>query len=275
MQSDTSATRSDVKQVKAALLKGEDVKKLDWLTQTDYGPVQSDFLAVRQPGTGQWLLNSEEFHTWVVARGKTLFCPGIPGAGKTIITSIVVEHLESLVNDDASIGLGYIYCNFQRQEEQTVPNLLVSLLKQLGARRSALPACIQELYNLHNDRRTRPSVEEITKCLCSVVSLYERVVIVVDALDECQSSGGCRDGLLSALSDLQKSHGISIFATSRFIPAIVDRFYDNLLVEIKAVDDDVSKYLHSNLQLLPVVVKKSPGLQKKILESILQAADGM
>src|SRR5262249_50622350 len=66
---------------------------LDWITTIDYGPQQSDFISQRQTGTGQWLLDSAEFKTWVGSNEQTMFCPGIPGAGKTILTSIVIDEL--------------------------------------------------------------------------------------------------------------------------------------------------------------------------------------
>ena len=66
---------------------------LDWLTPLDYTAQQHDFVNRRQAGTGQWLLDSAEFQAWLEADHQTLFCPGIPGAGKTILTSIVVEEL--------------------------------------------------------------------------------------------------------------------------------------------------------------------------------------
>ena len=65
----------------------------DWLTPIDYASQQSDFIRARQEGTGEWLLKSSEFQDWVSQSKQTLFCPGIPGAGKTMITSIVIEHL--------------------------------------------------------------------------------------------------------------------------------------------------------------------------------------
>jgi hypothetical protein len=58
---------------------------LSWLNAIDYGPQQSDHLRRRQPGTGQWLLNSAEFQTWLETDKQTLFCSGIPGAGKVLL----------------------------------------------------------------------------------------------------------------------------------------------------------------------------------------------
>ncbi|PYI02763.1 hypothetical protein BO78DRAFT_213479 [Aspergillus sclerotiicarbonarius CBS 121057] len=50
---------------------------------------------------------------------QTLLCTGIPGVGKTILTSIVIEHLEEKYHDDRSVGIAYIYCNFRRHHDQS------------------------------------------------------------------------------------------------------------------------------------------------------------
>ena len=59
---------------------------VDWLTSIDYAAQQGDFISRRQDGTEVWLLDSDEFHGWLNQKQQTLFCPGIPGAGKTMIT---------------------------------------------------------------------------------------------------------------------------------------------------------------------------------------------
>lgn len=105
---------------------------LDWLTPVNYGPQQSDFLGRRQPGTGEWLLDTPEFRTWRDTSGQTLFCPGIPGAGKTTLTSTVADYLVTMFRDDNTVGIAYFYCNFRRQDEQTAKDLLALLLKQLA-----------------------------------------------------------------------------------------------------------------------------------------------
>jgi hypothetical protein len=107
----------------------------DWLTLTDCTTQQSDVIGRRQEGTGQWLLDSKEFLTWLNQSEQTLFCPGIPGAGKTMVTSIVVDHLWTRFQKDASIGIAYLYYNFRRQEEQKPTDLLLG-----WSRRFILPA---------------------------------------------------------------------------------------------------------------------------------------
>jgi Cdc6-like AAA superfamily ATPase len=249
---------------------------LDWLTPVDYAPQQIDFIGRRQEGTGQWLLNSKEFQEWVNQDKQTLFCSGIPGAGKTIITSIVVEHLWAKFQNDTNVGVAYVYCNYQRHDEQKPVVLLANLLKQLIQERSSVPENVKGLHELHKDKRTRPSVDEISKILHSVISKYSKTFIIIDALDECQASDGNRDKLLAEIFDLQVKVRASLFATSRFIPEIARQFEKSVPLEIRASDEDIQRYLDARIpQLLRSGISKYTTLQDTIKREILNTVDGM
>jgi Cdc6-like AAA superfamily ATPase len=133
---------------------------------------------------------------------QTLFCPGIPGAGKTILTSIVVADINERYQDDDIVGVAYLYCNFRRQDEQKIDDLLASLLKQLAHGRSPLSKTLKDLYGRHEKKRTRPSWEEISKAIQSAAESYSRVFILVDALDECQTTDACQKRFLSEIFTL-------------------------------------------------------------------------
>jgi Cdc6-like AAA superfamily ATPase len=248
---------------------------LNWLTPIDYGPQQSDFIYRRQEGTGQWLLDSNEFYGWLNQSKQTLFCPGIPGAGKTMITSIVVEHLCTKFQNDASVGIAYLYCNFRRQQEETSEALLLSLLKQLIQNRPSVAEGVKNLYERHKHKRTRPSPGEISKALQSVITDYSRTFLIIDALDECRVSEGGRKQLLSEISNIQIRTGISLFVTSRLIPEIRKEFHRSVSLEIRASDEDVGRYLDGHMWQLPSFVLRSPNLQEEIKTEIIRAVGGM
>jgi hypothetical protein len=248
---------------------------LAWLTRTDYTTQQHDFVSRRQAGTDQWLLDSAQFQAWLKSDKQTLFCPGIPGAGKTILTSIIVEELTSRFSTDRTIGVAYIYCNFRRQDTQKVDDLLTSLLKQLAESQPSFPVAVKELYDRHMTKRTQPSLEEISKCLQTVTAQYSRVFLIVDALDECQISDGCRQRFLSSLFDLQAKYGANLFATSRPISNIEKAFEGNSKLEIRASEEDVRRYLDGHIFRLPGFIARSLELQEEIKTAIVKAVDGM
>ncbi|OAP56393.1 hypothetical protein AYL99_09572 [Fonsecaea erecta] len=258
---------------------------LDWLTTVDYASQQSDFISRRQPGTGQWLLDSTEFKTWVETDRQILFCPGIPGAGKTILTSIVVEYLHDKFrgahthNTDhhsgGNIGIAYLYCNFRRQYEQEASDLLASLLKQLSQARSSLTESVKQLYSQHRHKRTRPSFDEISRALQSIASTFLRVFIIVDAIDECQTTNGSQTKVLTEVFNIHASSGANIFVTSRFIPDITRKFEAATSLEIRASEEDVRRYVDGHIYRLPGFVSGNHDLQEEIKTGIVRSVGGM
>ncbi|KAF4158277.1 hypothetical protein CNMCM6936_005011 [Aspergillus lentulus] len=265
-------TEANIETLRSKLDRKEDLEVLNWLTPVDYGPQHSDFLKRRQSGTGRWFLESAEYQTWLSAKNQTLFCPGIPGAGKTILTATVIDDLTTRFLDDQSIGIAYIYFNFRRQNEQKVEDLLASLLKQLSQEQPALPDSVGTLYKKHKDKGTRSSLDEISEALRSVAAKYSRAYIFIDALDECEVYGR-RTKFLAEIFDLQAKCAVNVFATSRFIPQITERFKCSMTLEIRACDEDVRKYLKDRILqsesaiLVPV--------SEEIQSGIINAVDGM
>ncbi|KAG9505106.1 hypothetical protein J7337_002072 [Fusarium musae] len=121
------------------------LKILDWITPMDFKSDQEDHLDRLQPGTGQWLLDSAQFKQWVGVKYQTLYCPGIPGAGKTILTSLIINHLQNQYQPE-NVGVAYIYCNFSRQGDQTPKALLASLLRQTIQRKGQIDTQVTRLY---------------------------------------------------------------------------------------------------------------------------------
>lgn len=227
---------------------------LDWLTPIDYAAQQADFISQRQPDTGIWFLDSLEYRSWVDTKNQTLFCLGILGAGKTILSSIVVDDLFARFQDDIGVGIAYIYCKFRRQSEQAVTDITLSLLKQLAQGRPSLPNTVKDLYERYEQDRRRPSNDEVSGALGIVISFYSRVFVIIDALDECQVSSSTRSKLISDIFNIQQKHETNFLATSRFIPDITASFKYCATLEICANKADVKKYVYGHMEQLPSFV---------------------
>lgn len=242
--------------------------KIDFATQ------QTDFSSQRQKGTGTWFLKSPEFVGWRSGtQGSVLFCPGIPGAGKTMLSSLVIDHLWTIY-PDVGTGVAYMYCNYKKYEEQKAVDLLSALLKQLVQQQISIPESVQALYKQYRGRRTRPSFDEVLKTLQGVIKGYRQVFIVVDALDECQDGFDGRDALLFGVRSL-RSFGAKIMVTSRAISKITQEFETDTALKIRAHEEDVRRYVCGQVGRLAKCVSSRPALEQLIISSITDAVDGM
>lgn len=246
----------------------------DWISSIDFAAQQSSAISQKQEGTGIWFTDSPEFLTWLHGSKQTLFCPGIPGAGKTMIAAIVVDYLWRHAHTK-DIGVAYIYCNYKRIADQRPTDLAATVLKQLVQERPSIPEPVVALHDYHLGRGTRPSFEEILSALQKVVSSHSKVYVVVDALDECLDHDGSRTQLLGMLRSLQSYGNVSLLATSRSIPDVVQQFILSPVLEIRANDSDVKRFVAGQIYRLPRCVQRDDELQEAIQVRISTAVDGM
>ena len=270
----TRATQAGVDRVTSHQVEQRHSQILDWLSPDDFSAQQTDLFRRHKEGTGQWLLNSHEFKLWLRGERPTLFCPGIPGAGKTMLTSLIVHNLQEMFGHDASVGIACIYCNFKRQADQMVDHLLASLLKGLLQGQTNFPQDVELLYQRHKSKGSRPSITEWSDTIKAITRDWSRIFLVIDALDEC-TGAGTRSRLLKEIASLQDHVNVSFFATSRFIPDVLEEFNGQLMLEIRATDEDVSTYITDRMTELPAFVRRNSMLQEEIVSKITAAVDGM
>lgn len=191
---------------------------------------------------------------------RKFFCPGPPDAGKTILASIVVDHLWNTIRND-DIGVAYAYCDYRKYEEQTSNNLVTSLLNQLLRQQSKpLSNDVNKLYLQHDQQGTRSSQVELFSLLQAETVNFSRIFIVIDALDECSNDDRTRQSLLERLRPLQKSTSVNLMVTSRPLPDITEEFERAMILEIRASEPDIRTYLKEQTSRLPRCVLKDSRL---------------
>ncbi|KAH6902564.1 hypothetical protein BKA70DRAFT_1434895 [Coprinopsis sp. MPI-PUGE-AT-0042] len=138
---------------------------------------QQDTLAKSTEGTCLRLTTGEIFLVWI-EKGRILWGIGIPGAGKTFLSSIVIRYLERLADaSEGRIRVAYVYNRHSEPLDIHAGPLLASL------------------YAKHKREGTKPSQQEIKGLLLQIIQLGKTLFFVVDALDEL------RDEDRSALID--------------------------------------------------------------------------
>jgi hypothetical protein len=279
MKDDTTFLRAQVPVIQSgvdAIRQQHDSAKhrslLEWTSASDYPAQQSDIIKRREQGTGQWFIDAPEVSRWLNEPKATLFCPGIPGAGKTMIAAIAIDHLLDTMQHSTH-GVAYVYCNYKAQEEQDVCTMLTAIMKQLVLGRLSAIEHIDRLHQLHAERGTKPSLDEITNALRDVLAHYPYVCVVIDALDECQNA--TRRQFLAKLRDLQAGRDVRLMVTARFIPDIEDAFRAALKLEVRASREDVKRFIAGQTYRLPTCIQRSAALQDIVQEKILNSVDGM
>ena len=245
-----------------------------WLSPLDFPAQQREIYSRRQQGAGQWLLESERFKRWLRNDGGVLLCPGDPGAGKTVLASIVIDHLWNNVRKEG-IGVAYIYCDYLKYREQTTLHLVGSLLKQLAQQQNPVSESLEGYYNRHRTSNTDPDPKGAFEVLKAECDNWSRIFIIVDALDECSEKDATRQRLVEGLLSLQGSKRINILVTSRPIPSILCDFEVWERLGIRASSADIQDYLLGQMDRFSKRVVVGKDLQAQIISTIVDAADGM
>ncbi|RHZ43686.1 uncharacterized protein CDV56_101993 [Aspergillus thermomutatus] len=281
VQKDISTVKENVSELRTLAMQGKHARLLDWLSPNDFSSQQHDIISRRKVGTGLWFLESDEFQGWLEQRGQTMFCPGIPGAGKTVMAAIIVDHLQTKFQHDPQVHVGYLFCSYQPQYGQKVEDMLRSLLRQSVSHRAEMPPHIQDLYDRHNSekKRTQPFLDETLTELRRTAQLYNRFFIIIDALDEHYASDyESHQRLLKEMSVLQRHASVSLLITSRFNSDIMSHFRHTRHTrqkEISAQDDDLLLYINEKIPLLKSKVVGNEDIQQEIRKGVIKAADGM
>ncbi|KAI9148367.1 26S proteasome non-ATPase regulatory subunit [Paramyrothecium foliicola] len=212
-------------------------------------------IKVRQEEGARELLQRPEFRDWTTAaRGVTLWCTGLPGIGKTIYASYIIEALRKRRSEDNS-GLAYIYFTYKDAELQTPVNIIASILQQLISQSPADAHSLVNLHAQHVGENTRPSVGEIVSLLQDVFRRFSKVYVIVDALDECSDVDDARP-----LPDLEK---------------LLD---DAIHIEVEASPTDIENYLGQRLEStrsIQIHLAQDSLLQETIVSVILEKVNGM
>ncbi|KAF7364324.1 ANK-REP-REGION domain-containing protein [Mycena sanguinolenta] len=245
---------------------------ITWFSPLNFFPRQADLFNARQPGTGGWLLENPAFKKWELGTIRTVWCRGIPGAGKTILSAMVVDHLRKS-RDSANTRVAVVFLNHKETEAQSPSNILAAIWRQLVFEQPLSPS-VEGLYSKCQEQRTRPSLDDIHSALCSIAAALSRVLIVVDGLDEYPEDP--RIVLLYRLSGLGPQVGVMLTSRPHIdIKHVIPNFET---IEIQAAENDIREYLEGQIrksQRLSRHLRSAPDIRQALEASIVKGSDGM
>ena len=184
--------------------------------------------------------------------------------------------------------MAYFYFDFRDLNKQTCRQLLLSLVSQLSSRSSPCCDILHRVYKTHENGAQQPSDDTLKGCLNEMLRLLGLgpIFIVLDALDECPSSGipSPRGEVLQLVEelvhlDLQELH---ICATSRpevDIRAVLDplAFRSISLHDQTGQTTDIADYIRGVVNSSPSTAMKRWRADDKnlVIKTLTERADGM
>ncbi|KAF2135816.1 uncharacterized protein K452DRAFT_209080, partial [Aplosporella prunicola CBS 121167] len=269
-------------------------KILDWICPSDFNTVQEDTLEKRWPGTGTWLLESEDFQAWFSSQSTSLlWCNGPPGAGKSVLSSIVVDKVRKRrtesSTDTASVGLAFAYFRYDKVDSQRPENVIAALTRKLASQLEKLPEDVVGLYETCYQNAQIPSLEQYSESFFSIAGQFLETFVVIDALDECNDKS--RYFIFAFMEEVtQRLPTAKIFLTSRPEDSIRETLntFQVPTTAIKAAGSktDIATYAREKLDLLTRAPQYGEGARTqrleiqgaatkdKILDALLKRNDG-
>ena len=279
-QSEISATVHGIEcELNRGALNEQRRQILDSFGSTDPGKNHRMSRKLWHPCTGLWLTNGPEFRDWLTNKtAKNIWCYGIPGSGKTVLASAVIE--EVLKCRSHSIAAAYFYCDYKNAKSQDPANILGSLAKQLIPQSERCFKESEAFYEVHHSGKqisTSYHPDELRDLILQMSLSFNKTMIVVDGLDECGKDTTTVVELLSSLSKSEKSSVQTLFL-SRDEIEIRETLTDYNQLSIAADKGDLQLYVAAELgarlksRRLHINNKSA---REHILDRLVNGANGM
>ncbi|OQE36718.1 hypothetical protein PENCOP_c011G03058 [Penicillium coprophilum] len=220
---------------------------LKWLSTTPYYQHHQLHSETRLLGSAQWLLDHPRFKEWKVSSSSSLFfLHGIPGSGKTHLTSAIIE---SFLNEQSlnplSAPVAYFYCGDSRLGPSWADpdEIMLSLVRQFAV-------IDRQMLRIREQVALEIRGTEAAELILGILS-SNPATIVVDGVDEIEEHR--RHELLDQLIRVRDESAsvVKIFISSRDnVNVMAGLPKDALVLRIQETDTrhDVELYVEHSVR---------------------------
>ncbi len=255
---------------------------LRWLGAPDPSSNHNAACAAHSPTTGNWLLTSDAFKLWWASPNELLWIYGLPGCGKSVLASTIIEHVSALCEDTPHRNLLYFYFDFIEEMKQTIDGFLRSLLVQQACRGPEFPSEVQDLYTQCESKHQQPTISDLIDVFISLLGRSQHTYLIIDALDECSSKHSPeRKGMLSLVKKIKEETAISInvlilsraeLDIEKGLRSVISH---KVGIQDEIVDADIMVHVRSELANDARLKDRSPSIKAEIETSLVDGAHGM
>ncbi|CUA69937.1 Lissencephaly-1 homolog [Rhizoctonia solani] len=231
------------------------LNKLAFSTPAYYNSAEAAMLNRRSctPGTRTEVLHILD--DWVKSNtgNKLFWLNGMAGTGKTTIANTLCGTLDQSHTLAASF-----FCSHQLPECRNVKFIIPTLARQLARFSTPFSIFLAKAFEMDPEVHTRALRTQFEQMilgpLCEVAqAIPETVVVVIDALDECEDKNGV-GRLLELIIEHSPKLPVKFFVSSRPEPqirktiAIIDSKMILHELEHQAVQEDIKTYFEAELE---------------------------
>ncbi|KAK8430558.1 hypothetical protein IWX49DRAFT_636079 [Phyllosticta citricarpa] len=157
---------------------------LSVLSKVNYKNQHRELQRVRHAGSGEWLIEEQSLKKWLAEPASGFFhCFGIPGAGKSILASSLVNHLaKNFSNPDDFFG--YYFCDYADPGSLKCSTLLGTLIRQVLDLSPRPESLVQWIIDNVGEAVLKPTTDDLTHILKDIFAARKQVFLVVDGIDE-------------------------------------------------------------------------------------------
>ncbi|KAL8896941.1 MAG: hypothetical protein Q9192_002818 [Flavoplaca navasiana] len=254
-------------------------KILETFGKLDPKKSQKTASQLRQPGTGLWLTESQEYLQWARTDGSKLWLYGIPGAGKTVLAATLIE--AALHTSDRTHVVAFFYCDYNDPATQKPHLILGSLIQQFAKQEERSFKKVQgycEWRNVEYRSDFEYENQELRNLVIEMTSSFECVTIIVDGLDECGTNTLEVTELLASLNLEDGVANLKTLFLSRDELDIREKLGSYTQLAIGARSSDLRLYVGAEIDIRIRKNKlriKDQSLKEYIMETLVNGAEGM
>ncbi|KAL9637041.1 MAG: hypothetical protein Q9204_002025 [Flavoplaca sp. TL-2023a] len=270
--------------IQARFVVDDERNMIRWLAPSAYecGHYQDDLddaRSLRYRGTCSWIEARPEFLRWSTCENdptqSLLWICAIPGAGKTVLASYLVDLQSDAKDGNAqSKPTLYFFCKNADMDKNNSLAVVKALAHQLiQTPQIAQNGFSQDLeYQMDNGGRARAMhVRPLFRAICKILSNLPCATIIIDAADECNDI----DILIPGLIELSHGGHVKVVLTSRREPDLVRILEDTLSLEVGPDDirQDIGSYLE--FQVSQSSILSHPRVRHRIVRLLNLRSKGM
>jgi hypothetical protein len=191
----------------------------------------------REPETCLWCLEDERFLDWRdKSTSRLLWVTADPGCGKSVLSKALVDErlLESTPNDTT---ICYFFFKDTSDEQRSSASALSAMLHQLFSSESGANLIRHALPSFRENRdETSKNLEVMWKIVDNIAldPKCGKIVFLLDALDECQSSE--QENLIRKLKGFEQ-----MYKAKNFKFFITSRLYWNIETQFQSLISDIPR----------------------------------